>query len=1040
MPLLTLKPNAIAEPLFNQWYAWSYLIPPASAALYIADSHLKILESFIESPHVHQAALANPAMRGGLFIHYDASRVPELAALLAKTRRDQADLLELAQAIQTLDRLLQRSTGESLEPLYAQVPPALQGYVELVYDRHHHASMRLIEGLLYNSPYYRLDSQAVALYIGHDDSRSFVLSTPRLEDPHSLHLSIPFCDPRLDQLFRMRQHPGDYLDVRDSLNITDDRVFASLFTDATTAVRFYPPSEDVVRIRYFGHACVLIETQQVSILCDPLLGYHNQSTIPRYSFSELPETIDYVLITHNHQDHVMFETLLQLRYKIRTVLVPKSNKGSLIDPSLKLILQTIGFTQVQEVDELEQIELPEGYIASLPVLGEHGDLNIGAKTAYWIHLQGRSILCAADSNNIESQLYAHIAQQFGPLDVLFLGMECDGAPYTWAYGPLLPHPVPRQVAQSRRLDGSDADRAIQMVQQLQPRQVYIYAMGQEPWLTHITSIVYTATSRPILESNRLIEHCRQQGMVSERLLGCREMILERQSPLPRHRERMEPSQSSILQREGEQAGEKAGTGAVDLPASSVPAAVADSPPIHLWLAELAKRDIRFSLQPTAAEPTLKCNAPKGTLTPDLQAQLKQRKLEIIQFLTRQTTQPQIDWAAEAVLDPAIQPAPTWAPSPATRILLTGATGFLGTFLLAELLRQTEADIDCLVRADSLEQARQKLKASLTRYGMEEFWQQAQSRIVPIVGDLAQPDLGLTPDTWQALAAEIDAIYHNGAWVQHTSPYAQLKATNVLGTQTIIRLAAQERTKPLHFISTISVFAANHPSGVQIVRETEPLDPTRVPSSGYAQSKWVAEALVWVSQARGLPVTIYRPGAVAGHSQTGVFNANDFLYRLIQGCIQLRCAPLGEIKLNFLPVDYVSRTIVYLSRQPSAINQAFHLIHPQPASSDMLFDVLEANGYSIRRLPYAEWRMLLLDIAQHSPEHPLYAIAPLFATSHTQSQSDNLPVLEFDTEQTDRLLQHGAISCPAIDRSLLNVYLTYLSTHGLISQPQLSNTA
>jgi Diiron non-heme beta-hydroxylase N-terminal domain/Beta-lactamase superfamily domain len=349
---LYLKPNAIAEPLFNQWYAWSYLIPPASAAMYIANSHLKILESFVEAPQIHEAALQDPAMRGGPFLHYGANRVPEIKALLAKTRQQCTDLLTLAEAIRDLDRLLsQEAKGYSLEPLYEQIPAILRGYVELVYDSHHHPAIRLIEGLLYKSPYYHPEAQSLALYLSNTDQRTFVLSTPRLPEAETIHLSIPFRDQRWDDLFRMRRHPRSYAEIREIFAIENDAVFSKLFTANPPEQSQYGDSN--VRIRYYGHACVLIETSEVSILCDPLIGYQQPAGIPRYSYSDLPDVIDYVLITHNHQDHVMFETLLQLRHQIRQIIVPKSNKGSLIDPSLKLILQAIGFSNVQEIDELE---------------------------------------------------------------------------------------------------------------------------------------------------------------------------------------------------------------------------------------------------------------------------------------------------------------------------------------------------------------------------------------------------------------------------------------------------------------------------------------------------------------------------------------------------------------------------------------------------------------------------------------------------------------------------------------------------------------
>lgn len=114
----------------------------------------------------------------------------------------------------------------------------------------------------------------------------------------------------------------------------------------------------------------------------------------------------------------------------------------------------------------------------------------------------------------------------GDVDILFIGMECDGAPLSWLYGPLLTKPLPRKVDQSRRSNGSDYPKALDIVNRLNPRQVYVYAMGQEPWLIYLTSIQYTPESRPIVESDKLVEECRRRGLISERLFGRKEIILD----------------------------------------------------------------------------------------------------------------------------------------------------------------------------------------------------------------------------------------------------------------------------------------------------------------------------------------------------------------------------------------------------------------------------------------------------------------------------------------------------------------------------------
>jgi len=524
---LFLKPNVIVEPLVNQWYAWSHLVAPQTAAMHIANSHMKIMQSFVNAPGVHAAALRNPAMLGGPFINYDASRAGEIAELMKRTAVRSARLLELAQAVGALDATLAaEASGYSLEPLYQKVPEPLRGYVELVYDLNHHPSIRFIEGLLYRSPFYDRDAQSVALSLAGGESRPFAFSTPWLEKRGSLHLRLPFDYEGYDELFRMKSVPRPRRHAEELLQTDEDghELLPSFFTtEAPPPPRPYDGAG--VRVRYFGHACLLIESARTSILCDPVVSYRHDSGIPRYTFEDLPERLDFVLITHNHQDHCMFETLLQLRHKIGLLIVPKSNGGGLADPSLKLALQKIGFKNVVEIDEGEMIAVAGGGITGIPFLGEHADLGVRTKIAYLVSLEGKTLVCAADSNNIEAEVYTHVGEFAGNIDALFVGMECDGAPMSWLYGPLMTKPLSRKMDQSRRLDGSNCEKAVGIVDRLRPRRVYVYAMGQEPWLTYLTSIQYTAESRPIVESDRLVEECRRRGIESERLYGQKEIHL-----------------------------------------------------------------------------------------------------------------------------------------------------------------------------------------------------------------------------------------------------------------------------------------------------------------------------------------------------------------------------------------------------------------------------------------------------------------------------------------------------------------------------------
>ena len=385
--------------------------------------------------------------------------------------------------------------------------------------------------------------------------------------------------------------------------------------------------------------------------------------------------------------------------------------------------------------------------------------------------------------------------------------------------------------------------------------------------------------------------------------------------------------------------------------------------------------------------------------------------------------------AEAVLDPTIHPDTTKFVLPGSEksIFLTGATGFLGAFLLYELLQQTTANIYCLVR-----QGKKQLQTNLESYLL---WDESFSdRIIPVVGDLAQPLLGLDELQFQAIASQIDVIYHNGAWVHHTLPYSTLKAANVLGTQEILRLASQNQLKPVHFISTTSVFGSTGHEGIKVVREQDSLDNSQVSANGYAQSKWVAEQLVNTARDRGIPVCIYRPGRISGHSQTGVFNPNDFLYKLIVGCVQLGSAPAGDESFDLAPVDYVSQAIVYLSKQKASLNKTFHVVNLQLLDSNLLIDSMRSLGYPIQQISYDRWRTELLNIARHSPEHPLYPLVPFFPARESQTQTAS-GELKFDCQNTLAGLAGTSIICPPIDRQLLHIYFSYLIRNGFLNVPK-----
>jgi L-ascorbate metabolism protein UlaG (beta-lactamase superfamily) len=512
-----LRPDVAVEPLIFDWYAWPYLIPPASAAAYIAFRHVPVLESFLANPQRHQKLLQFPEMRGGPFVDTDPANVGAVRALLERTRSRYAHMIELADAVRELEIILEtEARGGSLEPLYARVPAPLRGLVELGYDVRNHASLRLLEPLLYRSRYWDPSAQSIRFLPLATDERSFVFSTPHLgtDARYAAALAVPFASPDLDALFRMRRQPGARGEIIERLR-ADAATAGALDAMFTPEPPRRPPTYDGadVRVRYLGHACVLFESRACNVLFDPIVAYETQdAAADRFTHVDLPDRIDYVVLTHNHQDHCMLETLLALRHSIRHVVIPRGVGGSLVDPSLRLLLQHVGFTSVLELEPLDAIAFDGGELRAVPFLGEHCDLDIRTKSSYHLRFGDRSALLVADSNTLEPRVFEHLRDVIGPVDLLFLGMECDGAPLNWLYAPFLPAALPREQDQSRRLNASDYAAARAIIDLVRPARVRVYAMGLEPWLGYVTSIRYTAKSRPMVESDRLLASLRDAGI------------------------------------------------------------------------------------------------------------------------------------------------------------------------------------------------------------------------------------------------------------------------------------------------------------------------------------------------------------------------------------------------------------------------------------------------------------------------------------------------------------------------------------------------
>lgn len=532
-----LGASMAVEPLLNRWLAWSHLIPPIPASLHLRRYQLPLLQSYLKDPGVHAAACKDPKLRSGRLVDIPERKAAEIERLLAETESKLRDNLKLAEyVIDFQNYLANRVKGESLDPYYDHLPDALRGYVELIYDYYDHPIVRFNESLLYESRYFKKEIQSLRIFQQkRDDSRPFIMNTPRLMQSDQIDWDVSFDNPAVNEFFRVESVAQPLGYIRELLSATpaSDSLLLSLLTEDIKPTRS-EWREEAVRIRYLGHACVLVEYNGISVLTDPVIGVMpSEGGIDRFTYDDLPEKIDYALITHNHHDHFNPEALLRLRYRTECLVVPRSSGIFYGDISLKLLAGKIGFKNVVELENLQVIDAGDVKIISVPFMGEHADLP-HSKTAYVVCAGGHQILFGADSDCLDSRMYEHLHRILGPIETVFLGMECVGAPLTWSCGPFLPVEPEREREQSRRYKGCDSRRAIGMLEAIGAKRIFVYAMGLEPWFEPILGLAYTPEAPQIKEASRLLAESRRRRFEEARLLSGREEFYLPIRALQRH--------------------------------------------------------------------------------------------------------------------------------------------------------------------------------------------------------------------------------------------------------------------------------------------------------------------------------------------------------------------------------------------------------------------------------------------------------------------------------------------------------------------------
>ncbi|MET4668844.1 thioester reductase domain-containing protein, partial [Streptomyces sp. PvR018] len=378
---------------------------------------------------------------------------------------------------------------------------------------------------------------------------------------------------------------------------------------------------------------------------------------------------------------------------------------------------------------------------------------------------------------------------------------------------------------------------------------------------------------------------------------------------------------------------------------------------------------------------------------------------------------EVDYAADIRLDEEIRPADVVVRTveDPREVLLTGASGFLGAFLLRDLMRGTRARIHCLVRGADDAAAYERLRTGLEWYRV---WDDIDpDRLSVVSGDLAEPRLGLTEEVFDGLARTVDVVHHAGATVHWLHPYAALRDANVRGTEEILRLAARHRTVPVHYVSTVGVFDGPVTPGVPL-RTTDATGPAEALPSGYLQSKWVAEQVLGLARERGLPVSVYRVDVISGDQVNGACQTRDFVWLTLKGLVQSGAVPSGSGgRFHLLPVDYVSGAITALSALPASDGGTFHLFNQSSLSLADCVRRLRDLGYGLRDLDHGSWT----EAVRSDRSNALLPLLHAFEMMTSDTDGFYPPI---DTSDTELALRGTGISCPPLTGELFDRYVEF----------------
>lgn len=390
------------------------------------------------------------------------------------------------------------------------------------------------------------------------------------------------------------------------------------------------------------------------------------------------------------------------------------------------------------------------------------------------------------------------------------------------------------------------------------------------------------------------------------------------------------------------------------------------------------------------------------------------------------------------------------------VFLTGATGFLGSYLIKDVLDRTHRSVRLIAHVRGVKDnaaALDRLRSSLGAYGLwKEEW---TSRLSCVIGDLSKPKLGVDEASWEMLGREVDMVIHNGATVHWVKGYKDMMTANVVSTIDAMALCNEGKPKTFTFVSSTSVLDTDHyiklsdtqtSSGQGAVYESDDmLGSRRGLGTGYGQTKWVSEQLAREAGKRGLSGSVVRPGYILGDMLTGVCNTDDFLVRILKGCVQLSVRPRIVNTVNAVPVNHVSRVVIAaaLNPIPGGVHVVHVTAHPRLRMNEYL-SILEYYGYKAPEISYDDWKSELekfVSAGTVEKDQEQHALMPLFHFCMNDLPA-NTRAPELDDRNAQAVLKADAEKWTGVDESFgygigrdeVGKYLGYLAKIKFIPPP------